>query len=543
MTLRFLGRSIGASLVALVLVCSDAGAQSKAAPASAAAAQPEIEKDALGRSTPRGTVLGFLTAARRGDDAQARTYLNTTSQNSATAEDLAHELYVVLDARLPARLADISDEPEGSRANLLAPNEERIGTIDGPSGPFDVVIERVTRPKSDPIWLFSKDTLRAIPPTYDAIVNQKAAQWIPKFLIDHRLGGVRLYEWVLLVLGIPAIYLLTVLLNRAVTPVIAFVGKHLWSRVDGTIRNVVPAPGRLLILSLLARWLISSLPLSLLVREFLTSAAAVVTIVAVTWLVVLVDGEVERAVRGRIPSANFAAASSLLRVCRRLVDIVVVVAGLLAMLRLFGVDPTPLLAGLGVGGIAVALAAQKTLENIIAGASLIIDQAVLVGDSLKVGDIQGTVDHIGLRSTRIRTLDRTVVSVPNGQIANMSLERLSARDMFWFHPMVGLSYDTTPDQMRTVLDGIRAMLEAHPAIDAGSVRVRFIRLGAFSLDVEVFAYLHASDWAPFLELQEGLLLRITEIVQAAGTTIAFPTQTMHMQAAPPAAGPEGPAPA
>ena len=181
-----------------------------------------------------------------------------------------------------------------------------------------------------------------------------------------------------------------------------------------------------------------------------------------------------------------------------------------------------------IGGIAVALAAQKTLENVIAGASLIFDQAVRVGDSLKVGEIVGTVDHIGLRSTRIRTLDRTVVSVPNGQIANASLETLSARDKFWFHPVVTLRYETTPAQLRIVLDGIRTMLEAHAAVDPTSIRVRFVRLGAFSLDVEGVAYLYARDWDHFLELQEQLLFGITEIVERAGTGIAFPSQTMYV---------------
>jgi MscS family membrane protein len=149
-----------------------------------------------------------------------------------------------------------------------------------------------------------------------------------------------------------------------------------------------------------------------------------------------------------------------------------------------------------------------------------------------VGDILGTVDHIGLRSTRIRTLDRTVVIIPNGQIANASLETLSARDKFWFHPVVGLRYETARAQLRAVVDGIRRMLDQHPAVDRTSIRVRFFRLGAFSLDVEVFAYLFARDWNHFLEIQEQLLFRVTEIVVAAGTAITFPSQTMYVQNAP-----------
>jgi len=215
-----------------------------------------------------------------------------------------------------------------------------------------------------------------------------------------------------------------------------------------------------------------------------------------------------------------------------LLDVLVIFGAVLATLRRFGVNPTPVLAGLGVGGIAIGLAAQKTLENVIAGASLIFDQALRVGDALKLGDVQGTVDHIGLRSTRIRTLDRTIVTVPNGQVANMSLEILSARDRFRFQPVVGLRYETTPDQLQEILTGIRALLAVHPAVQDESVRVRFIRLGAFSLDIEVFAYVFARDWVHFLEMQEQLLLQILAVVSTAGASIAFPSQTMYVERAP-----------
>jgi MscS family membrane protein len=145
-----------------------------------------------------------------------------------------------------------------------------------------------------------------------------------------------------------------------------------------------------------------------------------------------------------------------------------------------------------------------------------------------MGDIVGTVDHVGLRSTRIRTLDRTVVSIPNGQIANMSLETLSERDKFWFHPIVGLRYETTSEQLHEVVGGVRRLLSDHPLVDRESVRVRFFRLGPSSLDVEIFAYLFARDWAHFLEIQEHLLFNVIEVVNKAGTQIALPSQTMYV---------------
>ena len=154
-----------------------------------------------------------------------------------------------------------------------------------------------------------------------------------------------------------------------------------------------------------------------------------------------------------------------MRVLRRVIDVLVLFAGLLFTFYHFGVDPTAALAGLGVGGIAVALAAQKTLENVVGGISLIADQAVRVGDTLKLGDILGTVEDVGLRSIRIRTLDRTIVSVPNGQIATMSIEILSARDKFWFHPLVSLRLDTTPAQSAPLSLAFGSCLPNIPALN------------------------------------------------------------------------------
>ena len=504
-------------------------ALSQVAPVAPPAA-PAPPTDALGRDTPRGTVRGFLKAALRAEDDLARRYLDTPLRD-ADAMTLARQLFVVLDARLPARLDEVSDHPEGSRANPLRPDQEVVGTIRGAESDVDIVVERVTV-GGDRVWLFSRQTLRAVPSLHAEITLGWGDGKLSPFLTGTRLGGIRLFEWLTALLGLPVFYLLTVWLNRFLTPLMRAVWRRLRPRSDVLNRQVMPMPVRLLVLAVAVRWFGASLPLPLLVRQFWSNLATLVAIVGVVWLAILNNGEVEQHIRRRIPMANLSAGTSLARLVRRLVDVVVLLVGLLILLRHFGVDPTPALAGLGVGGIAVALAAQKTLENVVAGASLIFDQAVQVGDFLKVGELSGTVDQIGLRSTRIRTLDRTVVSIPNSQIANVTLETLSARDRFWFHPVVGVRYETTPDQLRAVLDSFRRLLVEHPAVDEASVRVRFLRLGAFSLDIDVFAYVDAPDWNKFLEIQEELLFGVTTAVSAAGAEIAFPSQTMYVAADP-----------
>ncbi|HEY7446844.1 MAG TPA: mechanosensitive ion channel family protein [Vicinamibacterales bacterium] len=510
-----------ASVLAVVTVGAQPGPGAAKDPAPAQAPAPQ---DPLGRSTPRGTVFGFLSAARGDQNEVAVQYLNTRLRGEDAVE-LTRQLFVVLDTRLPARLREVSGTPQGSG---LAPQQELVGTIASARGNVDIFVERVARAGSEPVWLFSSPTLESIPLLYEEIALDWGRTFLPRFLTTIRIGGIRLVEWLAVLLGLPVFYLLTHLLSRILTPLIGLVWGRLFKRSSLFRRDFLPPPARLLLLALAIRWLLYRVPLPLLARQFWTNLASVITITGIVWLLILFNGEVERYVQRRFPRTNLSAAAALLRLGRRVVDLLVVFAGGIALLRYYGVDPTPALAGLGVGGIAVALAAQKTLENVVAGASLIFDQAVRVGDFLKMGDIVGTVDHVGLRSTRIRTLDRTVVSIPNGQIANMSLETLSERDKFWFHPIVGLRYETTSEQLHEVVGGVRRLLSDHPLVDRESVRVRFFRLGPSSLDVEIFAYLFARDWAHFLEIQEHLLFNVIEVVNKAGTQIALPSQTMYV---------------
>ena len=247
----------------------------------------------------------------------------------------------------------------------------------------------------------------------------------------------------------------------------------------------MPGLIRLVILAVAIRWILGNLDLPLVERQFWSAVATLLLIVAFGWGLLLLNGYGESYLKRFFGGGGETA--SLVRLVRRAADVLVIAACVLATLRYFCFDPTAALAGLGIGGIAVALAAQKTLENVIAGLSLIFDKAVRVGDVLKFGETVGTVDYIGLRSTRIRTLDRTILTVPNGQIASVGIEILSVRDKFWFHHFLGLQYWTTADQMRSVLDGGQRRLASHSKVDR-TVRVDFSALGYFS-DIEITAYI------------------------------------------------------
>ncbi len=511
------------------------GAQSDASTpgTKAAAAQAEARKDALGRDTPRGTLLGFMRAARAQNDEAAAAYLNTRAHGEA-AKQLARQLYVVLDTRLPARLADVSDSPDGGLANPLQPDVDVLGTIQTASGPLKILVEQVNRGASGRIWLFSRRTLEVIPDVYDEVDLVSLDRHLPRLLTKYRIAGIQLFDWIVLFIIIPVCYRLIGLLGKLVGPLIA-----VWRRRHGhaPAARVKAVPGfvRLLLLAIVIRWLLTGVDLSLIERQFWLATTGMFAIVAAVWMMFLANARGEEYLRRRLAGGGHAEIAAPLRLVRRMADVVVATAGVIVTLHFFGVDPTAALAGLGIGGIAVALAAQKTLENVIGGLSIIFDKAVRVGDFLKLNDTFGTVDYIGLRSTRIRTLDRTILSLPNGQIANLGIETLSSRDKFWFHHFVGVRYQTTARQLTTIIDGMRSRLASHPFVDVESVRVRFVRFGSFSLDIELFAYILAADWLQFLEIQQELLLDLMEIVERSGAALAYPSQTLYFASSNPLA--------
>jgi MscS family membrane protein len=523
-------KSVGRAVVAVlvVLLSPAVWAQLGSGKTAIPEVQSEPPKDTLGRITPRKAVLGFLSTVRRGNLETAALYLNTPLRG-ADAQVLAQQLAVVLDRRLPARLNELSDEPEGSMLDPLNPDEDLIGTISTSKGDLDILVERIDRGKAGKVWLFSRKTLKSIPDVFDELSTPAVEEFLPEFLVKTRLASIPLFEW-LAVLGVLLLYVFFGLLSRLIGLGVRAYRHDLFKYTGLKNPQVLPPPIRLLLLALSIYWLLSRVGLPLLARQFWSTTAFIIFIVACIWLLVLSNRWGERYLVARRP--NLSGSAAMLRLIRRGTNGLVLLAGLLFTLLHFGINPTATLAGLGVGGIAVALAAQKTLENLIAGVSLITDQAVRVGDTLKLGDVLGTVEDVGLRSTRIRTLDRTLVCVPNGQIANMSLETLSARDKFWFHPVVGLRYETTPMQLRSIITGIRKLLIVHTSIDSSTVRVRFLRVGAFSLDVDIFAYAIARDWDDFLAIQQELLFSVMNVVREAGTEIAFPSRTVYLAAGP-----------
>lgn len=221
-------------------------------------------------------------------------------------------------------------------------------------------------------------------------------------------------------------------------------------------------------------------------------------------------------------------ATSVVTLGARVFKVVVLAMAVVALLSSLGYPVTSLLAGLGIGGLAVALAAQKTVENLFGAFSIGADQPFRVGDFVRVEDFNANVESIGLRSTKFRTLDRTMITLPNGKLAEMRIESYAARDRFRMHCVLGVVYGTTAAQMRQMLEAIERVLRAHPKIWDEEVLVRFRSFGASSLDIEVMAWFLVPSFAEFTVCRQDVLLQFMDVVEQAGSAFAFPTQTLHL---------------
>lgn len=257
--------------------------------------------------------------------------------------------------------------------------------------------------------------------------------------------------------------------------------------------------------------------------------AAGLAVVAATWLVMRGIDLFAKKLHDDLLASGRRSAAAMLPLVRRGIKLFLLVIALVALLQNVGLNVTGLLAGLGVGGLAVALAAQKSIANLFGGVSLIADQPVRVGDFCRFADGKtGTVEDIGLRSTRIRTLDRTLVSIPNAEFSEFQIENYGARDRIRLLTHLGLRYETTPVQLRRVLGEMRDYLASHPRVDPVGMRVNFVALGAHALEVEVAAYTTTTVWEEFLAIREEILLRFLEIAREGGTGFAFPSRTVYL---------------
>jgi len=479
----------------------------------------QAQTDPLGRSTPHGSVAGFLRATTAGDYSRAAEFLDWHG-STTSPEDLARELHQVIDQGLPGDLSGLSRNPEGNPRDGLPAGRERLGSVQAGADKLAIELNRVKQPDGSEIWLFSASTLRQVPRIYGQMRVPPLLRYLPQSLSQIRIFSIPLWRWIAIAVGLALALASASWVTRALILLLRPFLRRFTGEENERRLEMLKGPVRLLLIGLVMR-VLSAYSISLLTRQLWNNLALVLTVIGSAWLLVRCSDLTSPLISRRLRRENRADKIGVLDLARRLWKILVALAAIAILLNRAGVNVTALLAGLGVGGIALALAAQKTLENVFGGISLIFREAIHVGETCQVAGQTGIVEDIGLGTTRLRTFDRTVISVPNAQLSILNLENMSKRDKCWFHQTFGLRYDTSAEQMRAVLSGIEEILR-YDGIEASTARVRFIGFGPSSLTLEIYAYIQEADYAVFLGIQQKLLLAILDTIAAAGASIAAP---------------------
>jgi MscS family membrane protein len=483
--------------------------------------------DPLGRNTPSNSVLGFLKAATSGDYNIAAQYLQMSgARRQSEGEQTATKLKYVLDNVFVGNYSRFN-QPEGTPQDGVALGHQKLGTMSAGDVEADLDLVRVSDPSAGKIWLISADTLGKLPELYDQAKARQVASKLPAVLVKHQLGGMPLWQWLALLVATPfAAGLGWLILFVMEIPLRWWARRR--GRMDVANWRSVSGPAWLLAGTLIHQVFVVYLHMPLLLRHYyfqITSTALILSAVWIIWRVV--RWSLYR-VRLRALARGHAGTGSLMLLGERILKAVIFVLGVLAVLGNLGFNMSTALAGLGIGGLAIGFGAQKTIENLFGGVSVLADEVFRVGDVCRFGDRTGVVEDIGLRSTRIRTDERTLLAIPNGTVATINLENLSRRDKILFKTSLNLRSETKADHLRFILSEVRRLLYSHPKVESTTVRVRLIDVAGAAPTVEILAYVLTQDFNEFAAVREDVLLRIMDIVDSSGSGLALPAQTLYI---------------
>ena len=477
--------------------------------------------------TPRqaaDTLLALLQPERY-EPGSASMCLDLPPERAKDGALLAVQLKQVLDARgLYVPVTDLPDEPdpvdaEGEPIQRIVP-VERFPTAS---------LEKA----ADGRWLWSRATMEAVPGLYKETF-QGLGTWVqaklPPSFTTARFLGVALWQpiYLLLLLGIAG--LLSLLVNLLLQDRARRIMKRFGLAFDQELFDRTRQPVRLILIGGVLLWGLPDMRLGIQSSVAALFAARVmvsigVVLIGLRWL----------DFGGKIFLQRAAATESriddqVVPLVIRLAKIAVTVLGLVFVLHNVGIDVGSIVAGLGIGGIALALGAQQTLANLFGGVTLFLDRPFHVGDWVVVGgDIEGTVEEIGFRSTRIRTFYSSVITVPNQLVANTRIDNMAERQYRRLKITVGLTYDTPAELLQAFVEGVRAILTAHPAVRKDYFEVHFRDFSASSLDVMVYSFLEVPDWHKELVARSEVLLQIKILAETLGVSFAFPTQSLWLE--------------
>ena len=483
--------------------------------------------DEYNRSTPRSSLIALALAVHDKDYERAVNYFDLRNLPFSLEEEidgveLVKKLKIVANRAMVVDFEDLSEDPLGHKDDGLPSYRDRVTTLKTKNGPVDILMQRVPRGDGEFIWKISNATVAMIP-ALDAefgygIIGSKLSHFFPHYVIF----GFEVWQIVmllgLLMTGAAIAYVVTFAIIKILQINQRFNKERLQKFIVG--------PLRFLITILFFRATFDMIAPSLVARAIFE--AGTFLIIAITWVLLGIVDVVINRFADHMKRNGQNDAVVLLRPASTGIKLTLILIAIVSWMDNLGYEVTTILAGLGVGGIAVALAAQKSMENLIGSITIYASRPVRVGDFCKFGSTLGTVEEIGLRSTQLRTLGRTVVHIPNALFASKEIENLTQRDKILYRTRLRLSFDDTPEQVRQVLSNLREMMEQHEFIDEEGSRVRFLEFGEYAQELDLYVYIKTRDFVEYLEHREDINLRINDIIESAGAHLTVPVRDINV---------------
>ena len=485
-------------------------------------------EDALNRGTPRGSIIGYLEASAVLDFEKAAEYLDLRNLPPEVEQigghELARQLNHVLSRAVWLDDYTVSESPDGVKGDGLPDYRDELVVIKTDDGDVTIWMQHVKRGDGEMIWKISNRSVALIPQLYDEFSYPAGIEtirgWFPEDVSFLGLEAFKIFILVVLaMLCWPVFHWTGVLLLR------------LFSSPESPTyslgRKVVTGPLVAVAILLVSEYALAELGVGAKAEEIM-QAQTVNTIVLI-WALWSILNLVKKHKQEKLTNLGRPGAAKLVQPMTTFAKMLVLLLGTLFWLSNMGVNISTVLAGLGVGGLALALALQKPMEDVMGAITLFTLAPIRVGDLCVYGTVKGHVEDIGLRSTLIRTLSNTLVHIPNARIAIMEIENLSAREKIRYWPTLRLRYDTTAEQLRIVLNNIVEMLEQHERVHDDPIRARFAEFDEDAILIKLNSFVKTKDFAESTEIEEDLNFRIMEIVQDAGAKFALPGKSIYME--------------
>ena len=483
--------------------------------------------DEHNRSTPRSSLIALALAVREDDYERAVNYLDIRNlpfslEEELNGEDLVRKLVIVAKRAMTIDFEELSDDPLGHQDDGLPSYRDRVTTLKTKNGPVDILMQRVPRGDGVFVWKISNATVAIIPALDDefgyGLIGNRLSEIFPHYIVF----GFEVWQIVMLIGLLIAGYAFAHVITFIIVKTLQINERFNKER----LQKFVVGPLRFLIMIIFFRATFDMIAPSLVARALFE--AQTFLIVAIVWVMLGVIDVVIARFADRMKKNGQQDAVVLLRPAATGIKLTVIMIAIVSWMDNLGYEVTTILAGLGVGGVAVALAAQKSMENLIGSITIYASQPIRVGDFCKFGETLGTVEEIGLRATQLRTLGRTIVHIPNALFAAGAIENLTQRDKILYRTRLRLSYDDTPEQVRQVLSKIRELIDQLECIDEESSRVRFLEFGEYAQELELYIYIKTTDFAEYLEHREDINLRLNDIIETAGAHLTVPVKNINL---------------